>query len=189
MSATPNPADWRVSQWFNTPTPLSLATLRGRVVMVLAFQMLCPGCVAHALPQAQRVRETFAEKDVSVIGLHTVFEHHDAMTPASLKAFLHEYRIGFPVGVDEPSPASAMPRTMAAYEMRGTPTLLIYDRAGGLRRHYFGRVGDLQLGADLIRLVDSQVMQPTTVEAAHGADRCSATMNSGIASPAAERNP
>lgn len=188
MSAEPNPPDWRVSQWFNTPAPLSLAALRGRVVMALAFQMLCPGCVAHALPQAQRVRETFPEKDVSVIGLHTVFEHHDAMTPVSLMAFLHEYRIGFPVGVDEPSPAIAMPRTMAAYQMRGTPTLLIYDRSGGLRRHYFGHVGDLQLGADLIALVDSQMMPSAAVEAADGTDRCSATIDPFTTSAAGQRD-
>src|SRR5690606_20270412 len=35
----------QVSRWFNTPAPLSLAALRGRVVVVEAFQMLCPGCV------------------------------------------------------------------------------------------------------------------------------------------------
>lgn len=148
--------EWRVSQWFNTPAPLSLAALRGRVIVAVAFQMLCPGCVAQGLPQAQRVREAFDEKDVSVIGLHTVFEHHDAMTPISLRAFLHEYRIGFPVGVDEPDATAAIPRTMAAYQMRGTPTLLLYDRQGRLRRHIFGHVSDMQLGTDVMALVGSQ---------------------------------
>lgn len=148
--------EWRISQWFNTSAPLSLAALRGRVIVAVAFQMLCPGCVAQGLPQAQRAREAFTEKDVSVIGLHTVFEHHDAMTPTSLKAFLHEYRIGFPVGVDEPDATGALPHTMAAYQMRGTPTLLLYDRQGRLRRHVFGHVSDMQLGADVIALVGSQ---------------------------------
>ena len=148
--------EWRVSQWFNTATPLSLAASRGRVVMAVAFQMLCPGCVAQALPQAQRVREAFREEDVAVVGLHTVFEHHDAMTPASLKAFLHEYRIGFPVGVDEPSLSAPIPATMANYQMRGTPTVLLYDRIGRLRRQVFGHVPDLQLGAELMTLVEGR---------------------------------
>ncbi len=142
----------QVSRWFNTPAPLSLAALHGRVVVVEAFQMLCPGCVSHGLPQAQRVRQVFAREDVEVIGLHTVFEHHAAMTPVALEAFLHEYRIGFPVGVDAPSEAGPIPRTMAAYGMRGTPTLLLVDRAGRLRQHHFGQVEDLLLGAQIAML-------------------------------------
>jgi len=37
----------QVAQWFNTPAPLSLEALRGKVVVLEAFQMLCPGCVSH----------------------------------------------------------------------------------------------------------------------------------------------
>jgi hypothetical protein len=145
--------EWRTTQWFNSPAPLSVAALRGRVVMVTAFQMLCPGCVSQGLPQAQRVRESFSEEEVAVVGLHTVFEHHDAMTPIALKAFLHEYRIKFPVGIDEPDPDGVTPLTMRAYAMRGTPTTLLIDREGRLRRHMFGHLPDLQLGAEIMALV------------------------------------
>jgi len=91
-----------VSQWFNTNKPITLAQLSGRLVVIEAFQMLCPGCVSHGLPQARAVYEHFSQDKVAVIGLHSVFEHHDAMTPVSLQAFLHGYRIFFPVGVDAP---------------------------------------------------------------------------------------
>lgn len=144
--------DWRIAQWFNIETPVTLAALRGRVVMVCAFQMLCPGCVSHGLPQAQRVAQTFRAEDVAVIGLHTVFEHHDAMEPNALKAFLHEYRIGFPVGVDMPDGAG-IPHTMRAYAMQGTPTTILIDREGRLRRQAFGHLPDLQLGAEIMALV------------------------------------
>lgn len=144
--------DWRISQWFNTSAPLSLADLRGRVVMAVAFQMLCPGCVSHGLPQAQRVAQTFRPEDVAVIGLHTVFEHHDAMGPKALEAFLHEYRIGFPVGADTPDGAG-IPHTMRAYAMQGTPTTILIDREGRLRRQAFGHLPDLQLGAEIMALV------------------------------------
>lgn len=143
----------RVSTWLNTSEPLSLDTLRGRVVVIEAFQMLCPGCVSHGLPQAQRIAETFRSDDVVVIGLHTVFEHHAAQgTEEALAAFLHEYRIGFPVAIDAPGAAGSTPQTMAAYGLRGTPSLLLIDRAGRLRGDHFGHVSDLRLGAEIMAL-------------------------------------
>ena len=142
--------EWDVTQWFNTPNPIALADLRGRVVVVLAFQMLCPGCVSRAIPQMLAVRQTFAPDDVAVIGLHTVFEHHDGMGPASLKAFLHEYRVTFPVGIDRADPAGgSMPVTMARYAMGGTPTVLVIDREGLLIEQAFGHLSDLRLGTSV----------------------------------------
>lgn len=141
------------AQWFNTDAPITLAALRGKVVVIEAFQMLCPGCVSHGLPQVQKLRQMFPEDHVVVLGLHTVFEHHAAMTPVALQAFLHEYRIQFPVGVDLPADTGPIPRTMAAYGMRGTPTLLIIDRAGRLRHQHFGQVEDMALGAQVAFLM------------------------------------
>lgn len=144
----------QVASWLNTAQPLSLQQLRGKVVAIYAFQMLCPGCVSHGLPQAQKIFQTFDEKDVSVVGLHTVFEHHDVMTPVALKAFLHEYRINYPVGVDQPSAEDGgMPRTMRLYGFRGTPSLVLIDREGRLRHQGFGVGDDLHLGALIGRLL------------------------------------
>lgn len=142
-----------VARWLNATEPLSLDELHGRVVLIEAFQMLCPGCVSHGLPQAQRVHETFREADVAVIGLHSVFEHHDAQTPAALEAFLHEYRIGFPVAVDAPGEDRGLPKTMAAYGLQGTPTLVLIDRQGRRRAQHFGHVPDLRLGAEIMALI------------------------------------
>lgn len=153
MNADPMAPELQVVRWFNAPTPPTLAALRGKVVVIEAFQMLCPGCVSHGLPQAQRVRRLFAEDQVAVLGLHTVFEHHAAMTPVALEAFLHEYRIEFPVAVDAPADEGPVPRTMAAYGLRGTPTLLLIDKQGRLRRHFFGQVEDLVLGAEIAVLL------------------------------------
>lgn len=143
----------QASQWFNTPRPLTLEDLRGRVVVLHAFQMLCPGCVSHGLPQAQAVHRQFSAVDVAVIGVHTVFEHHEAMTPVALAAFIHEYRLSFPIAVDQPADDGDLPRTMRDYGMRGTPTLVVIDRAGRIRMHGFGRVEDLMLGALLGQLL------------------------------------
>ena len=136
-----------VAQWFNTPQALALSDLRGKVVVLHAFQMLCPGCVQHGIPQAQRIHAQFDRDDVEVIGLHTVFEHHDVMGPAALKVFIHENRLAFPIGVDQPDGDGGVPRTMSKYGMRGTPTLLLIDRQGALRFQQIGQVDDLAVGA------------------------------------------
>ncbi len=146
-------SEWRTSAWLNSEVPLSLAALRGKVVVAFAFQMLCPGCVHESIPQARRVHETFDGNIVATIGLHTVFEHHDAMREVSLKAFVHENRLKFPVGIDAHEDGDPLPLTMRAYGMRGTPTLLLIDRAGRLRRQSFGHVPDLALGAEIMALI------------------------------------
>lgn len=145
--------EWQVSAWLNTPRALTLAALRGKVVLLHTFQMLCPGCVNHGLPQAERVRQMFPVSELVVIGLHTVFEHHAVMTIDALRAFVHEYRWSFPIGVDEPGPPGALPLTMARYGLQGTPTHLLIDRSGFLRVHHFGQMDDLALGAFLGQLL------------------------------------
>jgi peroxiredoxin len=145
---------WATSEWFNHRGRLQLADLRGKVVVLHAFQMLCPGCAQHGLPQAQRIYAGFDAKDVAVIGMHTVFEHHAAMSPVSLRAFLYEYRVEFPVGVDARSSDAndSIPQTMRAYGMQGTPSLFLIDRKGDLRLHAFGAIDDLVLGAAIASL-------------------------------------
>lgn len=151
----PAPA-WTTTRWFNHDGPaLQPDLLHGRVVVLHAFQMLCPACVHHGLPQAQRIEATFAVNDVAVIGLHTVFEHHAAMTPVSLEAFLHENRIRFAVGVDAAAPDSSdpVPVTMRSYGFQGTPSLVMIDRLGRVRRHSFGAEEDLTVGAAIAALL------------------------------------
>jgi peroxiredoxin len=146
--------EWSVSQWFNVEGPLTLAELRGKVVFIHAFQMLCPGCAREGTPQAMRVSEAFAGMPLVVLGIHTVFEHHEAMKPVSLKAFLHEYRIRFPVAVDASGETGdGIPKTMRAYGMQGTPTTILIDAEGRLRQHSFGGIPDLNLGAAIQTLL------------------------------------
>lgn len=146
LDTTPAP-ELSVSAWFNSPEPISLAALRGRVVFLHTFQALCPGCVSDSIPQAKRIERIFANTDLVVLGLHTVFEHHEAMSPVTLKAFLHEYRIGHPVGVDRQDPLSDTPLTMQAYGFRGTPSSILIGRDGSILHHAFGVEDDMAVGA------------------------------------------
>jgi hypothetical protein len=139
--------EWQVQEWLNVDRPMALADYRGRPIVALAFQMLCPGCVQHALPQLKRIRELFGESQLAVLGLHTVFEHHEAQgRPEVLEAFLHENRIRLPVAIDAPG-EDGVPLTFRAYDMQGTPTVLLIDAEGQLRSQGFGHVDDLRLGA------------------------------------------
>ena len=86
-----------------------------------------------------------------------MFEHHEAMQPHALRAFVYEYRLRFPIGIDAHTTierssdnghavSPAIPRTMHAYGMRGTPSLILIDRLGIVRYHNFGRPNDLEVG-------------------------------------------
>lgn len=136
--------EFDVAEWIGDASPLG--PLRGKVVLVETFQMLCPACVSHGLPQAKRVQAAF--RDVVVIGLHTVFEHHEANSIAALRAFLHEYQISFPVAVDRHQD-DPIPMTMRRYGLQGTPSTLLIDRQGRLRLSHFGALDDMRLGAQL----------------------------------------
>jgi hypothetical protein len=180
---TPQPAPPLVtSDWLNTSKPLDVPDFRGRILVIEAFQMLCPGCVAHGLPQAQRIAQAFPSDQIAVIGLHTVFEHHDAQgTRAALAAFAHEYRLTFPIGIDKQS--GRLPVTMNAYQMQGTPTLVVIDRNGVRRLQKFGHVDDLALGAALGRLL----AEPATVipGAERGPERGAVCDETGCPAPQA----
>ncbi len=175
MSALRAPA-LRVREWVGTTAAPTLESLRGQVVVIHAFQMLCPGCVSHGLPQATRIMESFHPQGVSVLGLHCVFEHHDVMGPAALRAFMAEYRVPFPVAIDEPATHGSIPLTMDRYELEGTPSLILIDRAGCLRHVLFGRIPDLQVGALIASLALEQGVTAHPVEAPGAglvADGCS----------------
>ncbi|WP_334190836.1 peroxiredoxin family protein [Noviherbaspirillum sp.] len=151
-----------VIEWINTPGPIHMSDLRGRVVVLHAFQMLCPGCVQYGIPQAERIARAFPGKDVAVLGLHTVFEHHDVMTPAALRAFASEYRMRMPIGIDRPAEEGSIPRTMRMLQLRGTPSLVLFDKAGKVRHQHLGQVDDLLVGAEIGALLMEQAPARST---------------------------
>lgn len=158
VPAPPAP-ELSVDEWLNSE-PLTLDSLRGKVVVLEAFQMLCPACVTHSLPQAQRVRRAYSSDDVAVIGLHTVFEHHDVMGPDALRTFLSEFRITFPVGIDRHDPGDRIPATMREYALQGTPSTILVDRDGRVRSSSFGTLEDLALGTAIGRLLAERGPEP-----------------------------
>jgi hypothetical protein len=156
-----NPPELSVQSWLNADKPLTLKGLRGKVVVMVAFQMLCDGSNNHALPQASRLAKSFQRDEVEVVGLHMVFERHAEMTPEKLAAFVKDKGFSFPIAIDAVGKkAGDLPQTMTAYEIQGTPTILLFDRQGRLRRHYLGQVDDLRLGAEIMALAIEDAKSP-----------------------------
>jgi len=150
------------AQFYNAPEAPTLEKLKGKVVVLVGFQMLCPGSLRHALPQAERLARAFNADEVAVVGLHMVFENHKDMTPSLLEPFLKSEHISIPILVDAANGAG-IPRTMEAYGMQGTPALLLFDRQGRLRRHYLGAVDDVRLGAEIMALCMEEPKSPREV--------------------------
>ncbi|AJC79768.1 thioredoxin-like protein [Rhizobium etli bv. phaseoli str. IE4803] len=149
-----------VSEWFNTPEAITLASLRGRPVFLHAFQALCPGCVSEAVPQLHKLEHVFGSTDLAIVGIHTVFEHHAAMSPVTLKAFIHEYRIKSPVGVDLADDVSDIPVTMRRFGLRGTPSSVLIGRDGAIIHQTFGVEADMVLGARIAMALSPRTPPP-----------------------------
>ncbi|GJM12525.1 MAG: hypothetical protein DHS20C12_09280 [Pseudohongiella sp.] len=158
--------------WINCEDPLSITQLRGTVIVLHAFQMLCPGCVAHGIPQASAIHALYSKERVQVIGIHTVFEHHEVMTIEALEAFVEEYGLRFPIVVDSPSDSSAVPLTMSKYQLRGTPSLVLIDKWGNIRANHFGRLSDMEVGNLIGQLLTEEDVAP----AQEGRSKPSATI-------------
>ena len=150
----------QVSEWIGVDKPLSLDDFKGKVVLMEAFQMLCPSCGSHAMPQIMRARKMFRPEDLVIIGIHTVFEHHKEQERAQLEAFLKEKNIDIPIGIDAFGDDKRLPLTMQSYGLRGTPSQIMIDRDGIIRKKHFGVVDDMQLGAELVTLF----VQPTQAQ-------------------------
>lgn len=146
--------------WLNSERPVTLESLRGRVVVLQAFQMTCPGCVLHALPQAARIQAAFDPNEVAVIGLHALFEHDEPARTRVLSSFLYEYGVDMPVGVDVASLDGRTPTVTDAYGFAGTPSMVLIDREGLLRAHVLGRPSDLLVGASIATLLAEEAARP-----------------------------
>ena len=77
----------QVAKWVQGG-PLTLDRLKGRVVLIEVFQINCPGCFVHALPEVVYLHECYEAQGLTVIGLATAFEDFDKNTLANLERFI-----------------------------------------------------------------------------------------------------
>jgi glutathione peroxidase-family protein len=62
-----------VSEWVQG-RPTNIDKERGNVVLVEVFQVNCPGCFTHGIPQAIDIYMKYRDSDLKVLGLATAFE-------------------------------------------------------------------------------------------------------------------
>lgn len=137
--------DLIIDEWLNTNEDFSFDIKGNYVKVIHAFQILCPGCVYRGIPQAHELYNRFNSADVKVVGLHSVFEHHEAMKPIALKVFISEWGLPFPVAIDSKKEGEWMPETMKTYQLQGTPSLVIIDRKGIIRLNFFGHADEQKI--------------------------------------------
>ena len=121
-------------RWYNS-APLSLDSLRGKVVLVEFWTRECINCI-HVLPHTRALYDTYSKDGLVVIGVHTP-EYDEERDPAALQAALRQYGIIWPVAVDNES------RIWNAYGNRYWPALYLIDRNGQVVYRHYGE-GDYE---------------------------------------------
>ncbi len=133
--------DWEISEWINSE-PLSLAGLKGKVIVIDFFQLWCPGCNSFSIPLMHHWEQVFemeaSQGRITFVSIHTVFEGHGFQTPKRLRRFLKKKGINHAVGIDRHMDGKRLPETMRRYNTMGTPEMAIIDKHGNIRLQRFG---------------------------------------------------
>ena len=73
-----------VSEWIQG-APTNFDQEKDHIVLVEVFQVNCPGCFMHALPEAVNIYNKYKDEGVRVLGIATAFEDFDKNTLENLK--------------------------------------------------------------------------------------------------------
>lgn len=153
----PYPAapEWAISEWIGG-NPGTVASNRGKVILIDFFQLWCPGCNQFSLPLFERWQEKYGSRDdVLIVSIHTVFEGLSRQDPSKLKWFMKQKGFQHPVGIDAyASDDEETPITMKRYRTRGTPQVVVIDKQGNLRFSRFGRFDPAPVEAMIDRLLE-----------------------------------
>jgi thiol-disulfide isomerase/thioredoxin len=107
--------------WLNVPAPLTLAALRGKVVLLDFWTYGCVNCM-HILPDLRRLEEKYRDELV-VVGVHSA-KFTNERKSENLRHVLVRYDIDHPVAND------ADLAIWRAYGARAWPTQVLIDPEG-----------------------------------------------------------
>lgn len=116
-------------QWFNSP-PLTLEELRGKVVVIDFWTYTCINCI-RTLPYIERWHETYKDKGLVIIGVHTP-EFEFEKNPENVKKAIKDFGLTYPVMQDNDY------ETWNAYLNRYWPAKYFIDKNGRVRWTHFG---------------------------------------------------
>jgi thiol-disulfide isomerase/thioredoxin len=118
-----------INRWINSE-PLTMAQLRGKVVLVEFWTYSCINCV-NVLPHVKQWHQQYKDQGLVVVGVHTPeygFEKIEGNVRAAVKRFGIEYAVAQDNGFE----------TWEAYNNRYWPALYLIDRDGRVVYQHFG---------------------------------------------------
>ena len=137
--APPPAPTWTNSSWLNSDRPLTLESLKGRVVLLNFWVFTCSNCV-NTVPSLEAFDRTYRARGLTVIGIHTpefppYAGEHDKTNVA--KAIRRE-GIEYPIAQDNDR------ATWNLYQIEYWPSFVLIDKQGRIRYQGFGEfhVGD-----------------------------------------------
>ncbi len=140
----PAPAFSGIQEWLNTTggQPVSMTSLRGKVVIVDFWAYSCINC-QRELPHVEAWAKDYAADGLVVVGVHTpeyAFEH----VPSNVAAGVRRLGLTFPVALDNSYD------TWNAYDNQSWPAAYLVDASGQIRHVSIGE-GDYPFEEQLIR--------------------------------------
>jgi cytochrome c biogenesis protein CcdA/thiol-disulfide isomerase/thioredoxin len=119
-------------RWFNTPgeRPLSLASLRGRVVLVDFWTYSCINCI-RTFPYLKAWDARYRKDGLTIVGVHTP-EFPFEREAGNVEAAIDENQIRYPVAQDNEQ------ATWNAYGNQYWPAEYFIDARGRVRYAHFG---------------------------------------------------
>jgi peroxiredoxin len=118
--------------WINSPEPLTLAGLRGKVVVVHFYAANCINCIRN-FPTYRLWQERFAAKDVVLLGIHTpeTAEERDA---AAVRRKAADEKLTFPICIDGKN------ANWNAWGNSMWPSVYVIDKRGYVRHSWHGEL-------------------------------------------------
>jgi cytochrome c biogenesis protein CcdA/thiol-disulfide isomerase/thioredoxin len=127
---TPAPDFVGITKWLNTDKPLTIKSLRGKVVLVDFWTYTCINCI-RTLPHVTSWYDKYHNEGFVVVGVHTPefeFEHETSNVENAIK----QYKIYYPVAQDNNY------ATWNNYNNQYWPAEYLIDANGTIRREDFG---------------------------------------------------
>jgi cytochrome c biogenesis protein CcdA/thiol-disulfide isomerase/thioredoxin len=131
-------------RWFNTPggRSLSLADLRGRVVLVDIWTYTCINCI-RTLPELRAWDERYRRAGLTIVGVHSP-EFEFEKDAGNVAAAIRQNRLRYPIAQDNEF------ATWNAWGNRYWPAKYLIDAGGEVRYAHFGE-GDADVTEGAIR--------------------------------------
>jgi thiol-disulfide isomerase/thioredoxin len=119
--------------WLNSDHPLTLAELRGRVVLLNFWVFTCGNCT-RSLPSLVDFDDQYRARGLTIIGIHTpefppYSGEHDR---ENVRRAVRAHGIRYPVAQDNDR------RTWDAYDIRYWPSFVLIDGRGRIRYEGYG---------------------------------------------------